>query len=70
VLKNISRLKVEIDGKEHIYICDQDTPLTEAKEALFRFLNFIAQIEESANQNASSVLQENTSECKEKITCP
>lgn len=70
MLKNISRLKVEIEGKEHLYMCDQDTTLAHVKEALVKFLNYIGKIEESAAQQETKVEEKKEPECKEQTPCP
>jgi len=46
MLKNISQLECVIEGKVFRLLCDHDSPLNHAKEALFQFQKYIGHIED------------------------
>jgi len=48
MLKNISRLEHKIGDRVFHLLCDSDSPVHEAREALNEFMNFLLQIEENA----------------------
>lgn len=47
MIKNVSKLEIKINEKIYQFFCDQDSPLAEAKEALFQFQKFVGQIEDA-----------------------
>lgn len=55
MLKNISQLKVSIDGKDHTYLCENDSQLSHVKEALFQFLKYVGQIEDQVKAQQEKV---------------
>lgn len=52
MLSNMTKLKCFVDGKEHIYYCDQDCNSFQVKEALFQFIKYIGQLEDNARIEA------------------
>jgi len=63
MLKNLSQLEHIIENKVCRFICDNDTPIHIAKEALFQFQRYIGQIEDAAKQQqASQQAQEDVKE--------
>ena len=50
MIKNMTKLEVLIDGKQHIYSCEQDSNLVQCKEALFQFLKYIGQVEDASRK--------------------
>lgn len=48
MLKNLSQLEHVIEDRICRFICDNDTPIHIAKEALFQFQKYIGQIEDAA----------------------
>ena len=69
MLNNISRLKVVVEGNDHIYLCNQDSPLTHVKQALIKMLSFVDKLEESASQPKPPSEVEKSEESKEPSTC-
>lgn len=47
MLKNISSLKIIINGEEHQYLCNQNCTLPDVKEALFQFLKYVGNVQDS-----------------------
>lgn len=64
MLKNISRLKCEVDGKEYVLLCDQDSPLLHVKEALFQFQKYVGQIEDQIRSQQEKSEPEKKEEAK------
>ena len=50
MLKNLTRLEANVNGRVGHFYCDFDTPLPEVKEMLFQFQKFVGQVEDSARQ--------------------
>lgn len=48
MLKNISQLEVKIEDRIYHFLCENDSPITHVKEALFQFVKFAGQIEDAA----------------------
>lgn len=46
MLTQISKLEVKIENKVYSFICDQDSPLNQLKEALFQFQKYVGQVED------------------------
>ena len=46
MLKNITRLEVNINDKSYQFHCDMDSPLGDVKEALFQYQKYIGQVED------------------------
>jgi len=51
MLKTIARLEHKIGDRLFHFTCDQDSPVTEVKEALCQFLAFATQIEKAVAAN-------------------
>lgn len=47
MLKDLSQIECNVDGKICHFTCERDTPLSSVKEALFQFQAYIAKIEEN-----------------------
>lgn len=45
MLKNIVRLEVKVAEKTYQFLCDNDSPIAEVKEALFQITKIVAEIE-------------------------
>lgn len=56
MLKNLARLEHTVEGRVFHFLCDQDSPLPAVKEALFKFMGYIGQIEDQvkAQQEAAA----------------
>jgi len=52
-LKNLSKLEHKIGDKVFHFLCDQDSPLNQVKDALLNFLGFVAQVEKAAQDEAA-----------------
>jgi hypothetical protein len=48
MLKQISQLEHKTENKTYHFLCDQDSPLNEVKDALFQFLKYVGQVEDAA----------------------
>jgi len=48
MIKNLTQLEVKVGEKIYHFLCDQDSPLQHAKEALFQFLKYPGQVEDAA----------------------
>ena len=55
MLKNMCKLECQIENKTYQFICDNDSPLNHAKDALIKFLQYVGQIEDQvkAQQEAA-----------------
>jgi hypothetical protein len=70
MLKNLSQLECQINGKLHRYLCETDSTLQDVKEALFQFQKFVGQIEDSIraeqarkeSEEAQDISQEQSTE--------
>jgi len=58
MLKNLSRLEHVIGDKVYHFVCDNDSPLNEVKEALFQFLKYVGQIEDSVKAQQEKAAKE------------
>lgn len=59
MLKNLSRLEHIAGNKVYHFICDQDSPLNEVKDALFQFLKYVGQVEDAVKaKQAEQISQE------------
>ena len=47
MLKNITQIEAKVGEKSYHFSCDQDAPLQDVKEALFRFQKYVGQIEDA-----------------------
>ncbi len=52
-LKNLSKLEHKIGDKVFHFLCDQDSPLNQVKDALLNFLGFVSQVEKTAQDEAA-----------------
>lgn len=68
MLKNICRLEHKINNREIHLSCDQDTPITDIKEALLEFIKFIGKIEDDIKSNQKNVPEVNSEEPKQEVT--
>lgn len=58
MIKNVSKLEIKISEKIYQFFCDQDSPLAEAKEALFQFQKFVGQIEDAVKAQQEQAAKE------------
>lgn len=70
MLKNLSSLVHTIGDKTYHFICDHDAPLDHVENALFHFLTYVRQIQESvrakqAEAKESKALEESPEQKKE-----
>jgi hypothetical protein len=47
----MSQLEYRIGEKSYQFLCSQDSPLIEVKEALFQFLKLVGQIEDQVRES-------------------
>lgn len=47
MIRNISKFEIKIGERTYQLLCELDSPLPEAKEALFQFIKHIGQIEDA-----------------------
>ncbi len=47
MLKNVSKLEIQLEGRSYQLFCDSDSPLNHVKEALFQFLKYVGQVEDA-----------------------
>ncbi len=59
MIQNVSKLKYELNGIEHIYLCDHSTPIQDAKIVLNIFIQHLENIEKKALEQQ-----------EEQIKCP
>jgi hypothetical protein len=52
MLKQISKLEIQIENKPYTLLCESDSSTQHVKEALFQFGKYIGQIEDAARANA------------------
>ena len=50
MIKNISKFEVKIGERTYQMLCEMDSPLPEAKEALFQFIKYLGHIEDAHAQ--------------------
>ena len=67
MLKNISKLEIQIAEKVYQLLCDSDSPIHHVKEALFQFQKYIGHIEDKAKEQAEG--QEKTEELEQEKEC-
>ncbi len=64
MLTNISQLEFKINGRLYVFQCPSDSPITDVKESLNKFIQFACQVEDEAkaaierSQNESDEEQE------------
>lgn len=58
MLKNICRLEWKANGKDYHFLCDNDSPLGDAKEALFQFQKFMGQVEDQQKAQQEQAAKE------------
>lgn len=61
MIKNIVQLEVKVAEKIYRFICDNDSPIPEVKEAIFQLTKIVADIEEKS----MSVAQKPEEPCSE-----
>lgn len=66
MLSSGANLKWSQDGKEIHFICDSDTSIAIAKEALFQFQTHMGRIEEAAKIQAAEATKTSDKESEEK----
>jgi hypothetical protein len=55
MLKNITKLEHKIGERVFQLLCDNDSLFAEVKDALFQFMKYVGQIEDTAMANASKI---------------
>ncbi len=68
MLKNIVKLECAIGEKQYQLLCDNDSPLTNVKEALFQFLKYIGQIEDQVKASQPAGESISAPEVKEEVS--
>ncbi len=53
MISNKTQLAFTVGSRVYNFLADADSPLNEAKEALFQFIKFIGQIEDAAKAAAA-----------------
>lgn len=66
MLKNISKLECKIGEKPYQLLCDIDSPISDAKEALFQFAKYLGQLEDNAKIVQQNEIEQ-SSPSKEKV---
>jgi hypothetical protein len=46
MLNNISKLELKVGEKTYQFLCDNDSPLNDIKEAIFQFQKYVGVIED------------------------
>lgn len=68
MLKNLSKLEVQVGEKVYQLLCDMDSPLEHVKEALFQFQKYIGQIEDNVKaQQAQKEAEQTPKPVEDKI---
>lgn len=57
MLKNISKLELKVGEKTYQFICDNDSPLSDIKEAIFQFQKYIGVVEDNIKQQMEAKAQ-------------
>lgn len=57
MLKNISKLELKVGEKVYQFICDNDSPLSDIKEAIFQFQKYIGVVEDNIKQQMEAKAQ-------------
>lgn len=52
MIKSVARLEHKIGDRIYHMICDNDSPIAEVKEALFKFMGHVSQVEDAAEKQA------------------
>lgn len=55
MLKNLTSLTHKIGEKVYTLYCDMDSPISEVKEALFKFVGHVSKIEEAVQAQVPPV---------------
>lgn len=50
MIRNVSKFEVKIGERTYQMLCEMDSPISEAKEALFQFIKHLGQIEDAHAQ--------------------
>lgn len=58
MLKNISKLEIQVGEKVFQFLCDMDSPLDNVKEALFQFQKYIGQVEDQVKAQTQKAEQQ------------
>lgn len=58
MLKNKSQLEFSLGSKVYHFICDQDSPLNDIKDALCSFLKYVGNVEDAVKAMQSSATSE------------
>lgn len=58
---NITKLEVKIGEKRYMLLCDIDSPIVDAKEAVFQFQKWIGRIEDYAREQEEKAKAESDS---------
>jgi len=54
MLKNLARLEHKVGDRVYHLLCDNDSPITEVKEAITQFLGYVVHIEKMAAESQKS----------------
>lgn len=54
MVKNLSGLVHTVGEKIYHFVCDNDAPLTDVKDALFQFMGQVSKIEDAVKANAAA----------------
>jgi len=70
MLKNLSSLEHKAGDKIYHFICDTDSPLNDVKDALFQFLKFVGQVEDTVKAQQEKMKAEADSQPKPQEEAP
>lgn len=45
--KNVTKLETKINGRDYLLYCEMDSPIPDAKEAVFHFIKYLGQVEDA-----------------------
>lgn len=62
MLKNVVRLEHKIGERVYHFMCDNDSPTSEVKDAIFQFSAFVASIEKQAQDAAAKQAEQKAAE--------
>ena len=65
MLKNITRIELQVGTRTYQFTCDMDSPLAEVKEAVFQLQKYIGQIEDQHRIAAEKKAQEESEKAAE-----
>lgn len=68
MIKNISQLKVTVDNRDFLLLCDNDSPFPAVKEALFQLQKYVGQLEDAARKVQEEIKEKEENKC-EAIEC-